>query len=169
MYDSSTHVVVRLRALAPYGISETQTELIARLRRLIADGTLTHIDIAVWGPEIEATPSDPADSSSIRETFLEFDHWARSHGYTLAPAFYRRSAGSVVDEHQLEVIMCPLICFGIYEGQTVRAVYPYSDGATVHTIHDGVEELESIAKEQHHESITIEPAHPVGQMEPGVP
>lgn len=72
---------------------------------------------------------------------LEFDHWARTHGYTLAPAFYRRSAGSVVDEHQTGIIRCPLIYLGIYEGQTVPAVCPYSDGDTEYTIHDGVEKL----------------------------
>lgn len=165
MRKLSSHAAVRLRVPTPDDISEVQNDLIGRLQQLVADGLLTHIDIAVWGPAIEATPPDPTDPSSAREMFLEFDHWARSHGYTLAPAFYRRTAGSLVDEYHPEIIMCPLICLGIYKGETVDAVYPYSDGDRVYTIHDGIKELESQSKEDHQKLITSEPLHLTEQTE----
>lgn len=159
------HAVVRLREPTSDEIKETQTDLIERLHQLVAAGTLTHIDIAVWGPSLEANPAHPTDPSPIRETYLEFDQWARRQEYTLAPAFYRRAAGSLVDDVHSEVIMCPLICLGIYEGETVQAVYPYSDGETVYTIYDGLTELESESSEHHSSPFTSEPLQPTKQKE----
>lgn len=166
MHTERLHAVVRLREPTSDEIRETQTDLIEQLHQLVAAGMLTHIDIAVWGPSIAANPVHPTDPSPIRETYLEFDQWARNHEYTLAPAFYRRTAGSLVDDVHSEVIMCPLICLGIYEGQTVQAVYPYSDGETVYTIHDGLTELESESSEHHSSPFTSEPLQPPKQKEP---
>ena len=166
MRTTPFHAVVRLREPASDEIRKTQTDLIERLHQLVAAGTLTHIDIAVWGPSLKANPVHLTDPSPIRETYLEFDQWARNQEYTLAPAFYRRTAGSLVDDVHSEVIMCPLICLGIYEGQTVQAVYPYSDGETVYTIHDGITELESASSEHHSSPFTSEPLQPTRQKEP---
>lgn len=166
MHTERLHAVVRLREPISDEIRETQTGLIERLHQLVAAGMLTHIDIAVWGPSIAANPAHPTDPSPRRETYLEFDQWARNHEYTLTPAFYRRTAGSLVDDVHSEVIMCPLICLGIYEGQTVQTVYPYSDGETVYTIHDGLTELESALNEHHSSPVTSEPLEPIKQKEP---
>ena len=166
MHTTPLHAVVRLREPTSDEIRKTQTDLIERLHQLVAAGTLTHIDIAIWGPSIEANPAQPTDPSPIRETYLEFDHWARNQEYTLAPAFYRRTAGSLVDDVHSEVIMCPLICLGIYEGQIIQVVYPYSDGETVYTIHDGLTELESGSSGHHSSPVTSEPLEPIEQKEP---
>ncbi len=40
--------------------------------------------------------------------------------------------------------MLPLLCLAVYEAETIRAVYPHVNGEDVHTIHDGVDALESM-------------------------
>lgn len=74
------------------------------------------------------------------EVVTEFERWAADRDCTLRPAFERRSA-RVPEETRL---MLPLLCLAVYEAEAIRAVYPHVNGEDVHTIHDGVDALESM-------------------------
>jgi hypothetical protein len=143
MDSNAVRAVLRVRTLAPHGISETQTEIIERLRTLREDGAIIELDIDVWGPSMRVAHPNDRSQSIEHDRVAEFERWAREHGCTLQPAFDRRESGSLVDQGATEqIIRLPLLCLGVYEGSTIRAVYPHVDGETVYTIHDGVEALE---------------------------
>jgi hypothetical protein len=78
-----------------------------------------------------AHPNDRSQSIE-HDRVAEFERWAREHGCTLQPAFDRRESGSLVDQGATEqIIRLPLLCLGVYEGSTIRAVYPHVDGNPV--------------------------------------
>lgn len=143
----SVRAVLRVRTLAPYGFSETQTEIMDRLQTLREDGPITELDIDVWGATMGADRSDDSAVSPERQRVAEFEQWATDHDCTLRPAFDRRTSSSLLEQDDpKQIIVLPLICLGIYEERTVQAVYPHVDREEVYTIHDGVEALESMRK-----------------------
>lgn len=135
--------VLRLRTLAPHGINETQTEVIDRLRRLEEDGRIAGLDVDVWGASMGLARSADRSSSDVHEAVTEFERWADDQGCTLRPAFERRSARASEETR----VVLPLLCLAVYEAEAIRAVYPHVDGEDVHTIHDGVDALESTTSE----------------------
>ncbi|MDL5360641.1 HTH domain-containing protein [Halalkalicoccus sp. NIPERK01] len=141
----SLEAVLRLRTLAPYGIDRTQKEIIDRLRDLVKDGPLTDLDVDAWGASVRATGGN--DVAAVRETVDEFARWAGRNDCSLTPAFEWRATDSFLDEESERgsvVVVLPLLCLAVYDDGTLEAVYPHRDDDEVHTIHDGVEALESL-------------------------
>lgn len=144
-------VVLWLRSLAPHGTNETQTAVIDRLRRIEADDRIADLDVGVWGRSMGLSQPIGRDPSGVREAVAEFERWAAEHDRTLRPAFGRRDVGE-------GRVVLPLLCLAVYEAETVRAVYPHVDGEEVRTIHDGVEELESMTTESSDPDRTPDPS-----------
>lgn len=146
MTTDAVQAVLRLRALGPSGLNPPQTKVIDRLRTLNEDedGPLTDLEIDMWGASMGPTQTADRDPIGMRDTVAEFIHWADAQGYTLRPAFEWRSADST-DAGEQQIIT-PLITLALYSGEQLQAVYPYVDGDDVHTIHEGVEALESMAR-----------------------
>lgn len=147
MNPNPARAVLRVRSLAPHGINGTQTEIIERLQRLDTDGSISELDVDVWGTSMGMGRAVGRNPSDVRETIAEFEQWADEHGCTLRPAFERRTHRCLESDgaDPETVVVLPLFCLGVYDGTTVTAVYPHIDDETVHTIHDGVEALESMA------------------------
>lgn len=98
------------------------------------------------------------DPMSTRKTVTEFEQWAHEHGCTLHPAFERCNR-DLIDgngEGWGNDIRLPLLYLAVYDGETVRAVYPHTDGDTVNTIHDGIDALESMVLGNDHPEKRIE-------------
>lgn len=140
----SLETVLRLRTLAPYGIDRTQKEIIDRLRDLVEDGPLTDLDVDAWGASVRATGGN--DVAAVQETVDEFTCWAERNDCSLTPAFEWRATDSFLDEEpeSESVVVLPLLCLAVYDDGKLEAVYPHRDDDEVHTIHDGVEALESL-------------------------
>lgn len=143
----SIRLVLRLRTLGPSGLNPPQTEVIDRLRGLTEDGPLADLDVDVWGIAMGITQTVGRDPMGTRETVAEFERWATEQGCTLRPAFDWRSADSEADEGRNGLIVTPLITLAVYDGERLRAVYPHMDDDEVHTVHDGIEALESVARD----------------------
>lgn len=140
----SVQGVLRLRTLGPSGLNPPQIEVIDRLQTLTEeDGPLDDLDVGMWGPSMGSTQPEHRDPLSTRETVAEFKRWADAYGYTLQPAFDWPSSGST--ETGDGQIVTPLLTLAVYTGERLKVVYPHVDGDEVHTIHDGVEALESMA------------------------
>lgn len=135
------HAVLRLRTLAPHGINETQIEVVGRLRRLEADGRIADLDVDVWGASMGMIHTTDRGLSGVRETVAEFERWADENDRTLRPAFGRRT---VHGSEETRAVL-PLLCLAVYRAGELRAVYPHVEDETVHTIHDGLDALESAA------------------------
>lgn len=145
MITDSIQAVVRLRTLGLSGLNPPQIEIVDRLQRLAKDenGPLDDLDIDMWGPSTGITQTERRDPVGTRETVAEFKRWADAYGYTLRPAFDWHS-GDSADTGDGQIVT-PLITLAVYKGERLQAVYPHVDDDTVHTIHDGVEALESMA------------------------
>lgn len=155
MTDDSLRAVVRLRTLGPSGLNPPQTRVVDRLRTLAEeDDSIDELDVDVWGASMGITRTD--EREGIHERVREFERWADERDRTLRPAFERRipeSSGQTNDEgdgtegkRRDGRIVTPLITLAIYEGESLRAVYPHADGDEVRSIHDGIETLESMAE-----------------------
>lgn len=148
MNVDSIRLVLRLRTLGPSGLNPPQTEVIDRLRELTEDGPIDDLDVDVWGTAMEVTQTADRDPMGTRETVAEFERWADVHGCTLRPAFDWRSVESEdAGERRSGRVVTPLITLAVYDEERLRAVYPHVDDDEVHTIHDGVEALESVARD----------------------
>ncbi|MDL5362232.1 HTH domain-containing protein [Halalkalicoccus sp. NIPERK01] len=147
MTTNDARVTLRFRTLGPGGINPVQSRVIDRLQTLGETESVAELDIDVWGPSMGGWSPADRDPTGTRETVAEFEQWANDHGCTLRPALDRRGAGSGSDDGGTRGgdVVLPLLCLAIYDGETLRAVYPHVDGEEVHTIHDGIEVLESLA------------------------
>lgn len=144
MTSSSLHATLKLRSFPSYGITDVRRRTLARLHRLADIGTLSEVDVDVWGSHAVAD-SMPAHDETALKAVSDFERWAEDHGYTLAPAFARRECGSLVDDEVREVTVVPLLTLVVYEDEELRAVYPHVDDDRVHTVDDGLETLETLA------------------------
>lgn len=144
----SVRAVLRVRILGPSGLNPPQIEVIDRFQTLSKDedGPLADLGVDVWGTSMGIPQTDDRDPVSTRETIAEFMQWADAYGYTLQPAFEWHSADSEdTGNGQIGQVVTPLLTLAVYNGERLQAVYPHGDGDQVHTIHEGVEALESMA------------------------
>lgn len=96
------------------------------------------------------TQTDDQDPGDTRKLVTDFRQWADEQGYSLRPAFEWRSTET--EDTGGGEIVTPLITLAVYTENTLQAVYPsVSDTDNdVHTIHDGIEALESMAIDTEH-------------------
>ncbi len=146
---SDVRAVLRLRTQAPHGLNETQADVIDRLQVLSENGTITELDVDVWGSTMGINQPAGLDPTGVQETVSEFEQWADEHDCTLQPAFERRNTESMADEEgrRRETLVLPILCLGVYDGERLEAVYPHVDGEDAVSIHDGVDALESMPVE----------------------
>ncbi|WP_336362414.1 HTH domain-containing protein [Halalkalicoccus salilacus] len=145
MTPSQLRATLKLRAFPPHGIADVQRRTVARLHRLADVGTLATIDVDVWGSHAVADSMTDHECAASTEAVSDFERWAESRGYTLAPAFAYRECGSMIDDETREVTVVPLVTLAVYEGDRLEAVYPHADGDRVRTVGDGIEALEAMA------------------------
>lgn len=156
MITSPVRAVLRVRTLGPSGLNPPQIEVINRLETLAeSEGApIAELDVDVWDASMGLTQSDASDLEEFHHRISEFEQWAVENDCTLGPAFKRRGTNSAAatetktetetTDTQEEVIIPPLLCLAVYDGETIAAVYPHGDGEEVSTIRDGIEALESL-------------------------
>lgn len=144
----------------------TQTEVIDRLQMLTEneDNSIADLDVDVWGALMGIRQTEGYDPEDTRETVAEFKQWADEHDCTLRPAFEWHSTKSEAEgENQSGRLVTPLITLAVYTKENLQAVYPHVEGNEVHTIHDGVEALKSMARDteqsedEQHEKLVAPP------------
>lgn len=146
MTSSPLRATLKLRSFPPHGVVDAQRRTLARLYRLVDVGTLSAIDVDVWGSHAVTDSMTHHDDAASLETVSEFERWAEERGYTLAPAFACRECGSMIDEARWEVTVVPLLTLVVYEENRLKAVYPHDDGERVRTVEDGLETLETMRR-----------------------
>lgn len=157
MTTSQLRAILKLRSFPSHGITDVRRRTLTRLQRLADVGILSEVDVDAWGSHaVVDSMADPECAASI-EAVSDFERWAESHGYTLAPAFAYRECGSLLDDEAREVTVVPLLTLAVYEGDRLEAVYPHADGDRVRTVSDGIETLEAMAPPSDRRS--DDPAH----------
>lgn len=120
-----------------------------RLLRLRETPLLADVTVHQW-PQPEAVAGDAADGELTRADLVrEFERWTEEHGYSLRPAFRRRTVpGSLIDhDNSSEEIRVPIVGLALApadgdgDGPTYRGVVPYTvargtDDARTYTVDD---------------------------------
>lgn len=136
-----------MRDHAPYGALPVQETVYERLEHLQEEGTIAGVTTAAWGGLIETVPIAATEGfvPPARARVDEFETWAARHGVTLKPAFETREIGLLTADETREAIVPPVVCLAVYQGDELKRVFPHADGEAVHTVHDGLDRLETDA------------------------
>lgn len=141
----SLTVELYVRSLSPGGFLEQQRGVVERLERLEANGTISDYGVDVWGRGL-AEPDTARTSAGrwIHDRIGEFREWAEREGMCLDSFFPVEAARSEITGEEYTYIRFPAMALAEYEGDDLRFVSPCSDGESVHTVMDRVDELASV-------------------------
>jgi hypothetical protein len=105
---------------------------------LAGEGALDGLDRSTWP---DRTPvEDPRPE--LRDAYLAFTEWAKTHGHSLTPFFQTRECYTPEYGGWTNWLVLPALCLAIHEGDELRAVYPHTDDGRTYTVQDGLELLE---------------------------
>ncbi len=113
-----------------------QDALRARLDRLASTPLVSAYRTHTWPARVSAD-GDPERIDRIEE----WEAWAESRGVSLAPAFERHEAGSLVSEARYEEVVLPVVWIDVTAGDE-RLVAPHVDSEPV-TVPEFVTALEA--------------------------
>jgi len=138
-------VELYVRSLAPTGAYERQMEVLDRLECLAERGRVESVSSAVWGNRI-CPRTDLCDETghSILEDIDRLRAWAADHDASLDPFFEEREVNSLV-ERAHTVIVPPVLCLAVHDGEGLRGVFPCAKDGETYTVADGLDALENAA------------------------
>lgn len=116
---------------------EQPESTIRRLERVESGGGIDGFEVHVWEKEVSLSYGDEATTA-----FEEFERWAERNGKSIRPPFDVRDRGSYLTDSEDRVLVTPVVCLAVYEGDEITGVYPCSDDET-RTVDDFVSDLES--------------------------
>lgn len=122
---------------------ECKSEAVARLHRLEKRGVVDEISVRTWGKQINLEPEPTTGDEEVRQAYEEFVSWAARNGYSLEPAFRRCDRTTLVSEGTTEVLVLPVVCLSVHEGETLTAVFPCSESDGTQTVDDCLSRLEA--------------------------
>lgn len=145
MIEQSTTATSPLRAELylrgdTYGIFDVQRKVSNRVKRLEANGMFGRSIVAGNWQHIRARTEDTR--SGALETYEEFQTWAKHNGYSLEPAFERRTRTHMGTDRTDEVVEFPAIALAIYDEQDLKAVFPCTNGEHTYTVGDALDAFE---------------------------
>lgn len=147
MTDGTNLVSVELyvRSLAPDATRPAIEAVVERLQRLEAAGTVAGVTVHVTGGKV--CPDGPTARTDAGRFLLDrvasFEAWADRTGRSISGAFRRLEAARGIDGSDHSGVVFPAMAMAEYEGDDLRFVAPATDGATVHTVRDRLDVIES--------------------------
>ncbi|WP_435346464.1 HTH domain-containing protein [Haloarchaeobius sp. HRN-SO-5] len=126
-----------------HGTYEKQCDAIDEIESLVDAGTVDEFERHVWAHRL--TPAaDDEWCSRARQKYREYDQWARSSGWSLSPAFSKRTVTNEFVGEEYEVIQFPVISVAIYADDQLVRVAPAIYGEEHYSVEDCLEELTSL-------------------------
>lgn len=147
MTDGPNPVSVELyaRSLAPDGARPAIESVVERLQRLDAADAIADLTVHVTGEKV--CPDSPTARTDPGEFLLDriasFEAWADRTGRSVSGAFRRVEDARGIDGSDHSGVTFPTMAMAEYEAGELRFVSPATDGATVHTVPDRLDVLES--------------------------
>lgn len=123
-----------------HGVFDAQQQVVNRVERLAANGAFSDSIVAGRWERCRTRPEEWR--SGALETYEEFRSWAERNGFSLAPAFQRRTRTFVGMDDVEEVVVFPAVALAIYEADELEAVFPCTDQDRVYTVEDALEAFE---------------------------
>ena len=126
-----------------YGTHNRQQSVVTRLQELNEGGYISGFDVEIWGKRLNLESDDWSHQATdtAREKYREFTEWADEHGYSLEPAFTKRTMRIEPGAEPKEVVDLPIMCLAVYDDE-LRTVLPCADGDEIYTVGDGLDALE---------------------------
>lgn len=136
-------------------VSDRQVEAILdRLRSLSEAGLVADYQTRQWPPKRHAVVESQAAETTRGELLAKFEGWADQRGYSLKPAFQRRTVPSslVGEGEDREQVRVPIVTLALYdesiETEPLTGVVPYTgegdaDERQTYTIDAWLSTLES--------------------------
>jgi hypothetical protein len=124
-----------------------QSSVVQRLRRLEADQVVDEVAHRVWNAELcprAAADRTPSCDAAI-EKYAEFATWADRHGRRLSPFFGERSTYSAITGEGADVIVFPVTCVAVYDGDDLADLAPSRGDDRVYTVDSCLRRLEETA------------------------
>lgn len=123
-----------------YGTFDAQQQVLNRVKRLEANGLISESIVAGEWHRIRTRAEDPRDEAlTVHE---EFNDWATRNGFSLEPAFERRTRAYMGLNRVDEVVVFPVIALAVYEAERIQAVFPCTDEDRAHTVGDALDAFE---------------------------
>jgi len=149
-----------------YGTFDAQQQVLNRVKRLEANGVFSESMIAGEWQRIRTMEEDKRTGALA--TYEEFSDWASRNGFSLEPAFERRTRRYVGIDDVEEVVVFPVVALSLYEGESMQSVFPCQDAERVYTVGDALDAFERgdgnwLAQ---FETVTVDRTEPL--LEPGV-
>lgn len=139
-------VELYLRSLAPRATYERQETVLDRLDALAEQGRVESVSSTVWGDRIcPSAALNHETGHAVLDDIGRLRAWADEHDASLAPFFEEREVNSLA-ERAHTVIVPPVLCLTIHDGEGIRGVFPCVRGTETHTVADGLELLENATR-----------------------
>jgi hypothetical protein len=123
-----------------YGTFNAQQQVLNRVKRLEANGMISE---SIVGSEWERIRTRSEDTrSDALKLYDEFSDWADRNGFSLEPAFERRTRSYMGLDRVDEVVVFPVITLAIYDEADLEAVFPCTDEERNYTVGDALDAFE---------------------------
>ncbi|WP_254538883.1 HTH domain-containing protein [Halomarina litorea] len=113
-----------------------QSAVVERLRLLEDEGVIDGFVHRVWNAELcprSAADRTPWCDVAMRK-YAEFAAWCERRERTLRPFFDERSVHSTITGERAEVVVFPVTCVAVYDGDELLDVAPSRNAKRVYTV-----------------------------------
>lgn len=125
------------------GTYDRVVEAIERVRELEADDRGSECRVTTWDKQITLGNGHIEGRMAVLERIEEFETWARERSVSLYPFFEERTRSSLATDGEQRVIVLPVLCLAVYEGEGLRELFPCTANEVTYTVHDGLAALET--------------------------
>ncbi|MDG5775456.1 hypothetical protein QA599_03300 [Haloarculaceae archaeon H-GB1-1] len=134
-----------VRSLLPDGAHERQEAAIERLDRLDENDDVSEYSVVVWGKQVapETAAARTREGEYILNRIAEFKQWALGNTVSLESFYQERRVDAPVTAEAHTAITLPVMGLAEYHGGELTHVAPCTDGDTVHTVVERLEQLEN--------------------------
>ncbi len=136
-----------VRSLAPPAAHKQQEKVIDRLTQLEAHDHIAEFTIHVWGERLDPTSAAAQTDTGqfVKRRINEFRRWATLNGFSTGSFFQEEAVKSTITGDEYTSMVLPTLAVAEYVGHDLVFVSPCTDGDTVHTIEDRLNELSESA------------------------
>lgn len=133
-----------VRSLLPDGAHGRQEAVIDRLERLDAEDEIESFSVIVWGKQIarESAGARTEEGEYILNRVAEFKQWALSNNMSLESFYQKQTVANETSDREIDTITLPVMGLAEYQEGELVHVAPCTEGETVHTITERLEQLE---------------------------
>ena len=137
-----------VRSLAPRAAHDQQEALVERLETLDSREHIADYTVHVWGSRLDPSSAvaRTGDGQFVRERVQTFRNWAAENGLSTGSFFEEEPVESSITGEEYTVLTLPTAALAEYVDGELEFVAPCTNGETVYTISDRLEELADAAR-----------------------